>query len=91
MLCVWQSLCFCRPLDETWMMRTPPSACCAWQCDMDTPRRQGWAAMPRRARDALKKADTQVVDALEHRMLTALAEAEASAVRCAGDSAEVTT
>ena len=45
--------------------------------------------MPRRARDALKKADLQLVDTLEHRMLTALAEAEDSAVRLTGDSAEV--
>ncbi len=62
-----------------------------WRRDVVTCCRQGWAAMPRRARDALKKADLQLVDTLEHRMLTALAEAEASAVRLTDVSAEVPT
>ena len=57
-------------------------------CPIDT---QSWAAMPRRARDALKKADPQLVDALEHRMLTALAEAAVNDARRDPDTDEVPT
>ena len=50
---------------------------------------QAWAATPRRAREALKKADPQLVDALEHRMLTALAEAAVAEARRDPDVDEV--